>query len=163
MRLNGLRSVSGVLTPIAGASKGIAASVEHRLAALVVIAALVFGVMLFSSGKAQAEDRTTRVITLLSSGTYTAATGYSTSFDVSAYAEGQIFIDVTTEAGTSTLDVTVEVSPDDSTWYTHTSVAQISATGQYRMAITNFGKYIRVKYVVSGTSFIFSIKGAFKN
>jgi hypothetical protein len=114
-------------------------------------------------GSAAADDRKTSDKTLLSSGTYTAATGYSTAVDVSAYTEGQIFINVTAEADTSTLDITVQVSPDNSVWYTHTAVGQITATGQTRAAITNFGKWIRIKYVVGGTSFTYSVTGGFKN
>jgi hypothetical protein len=110
-----------------------------------------------------AGDRAVKDITILSSGTYTAATAYSSSFNVSAYAEGIFFVDVTAESGTSTLDVTIQYSPDDSTWYDHTAMSQITATGQYDQAITNYGKYVRAKYVVGGTSFTFSIKGTFKN
>ena len=108
-------------------------------------------------------DRKTNTITILASGTYTAATAYSSSFNVEAYIEGLIFIDVTAESGTSTLDIIIEISPDDSEWYTHTTISQISATGNTLQAITNFGKYIRAKYTVGGTSFTFSIKGVFKN
>jgi hypothetical protein len=72
-------------------------------------------------------------------------------------------IDVTAEAEGIHLDVTIQVSPDNTTWYTHTAVAQITATGQYRAAVTNFGNYLRIKYVVGGTSFTFSIAGVFKN
>jgi hypothetical protein len=114
-------------------------------------------------GAGRAQDHKTRVVGFLSSGIYTAATGYSTAFDVSAYAEGQIFVNVTVEESTSTLDVTVQVSPDNINWYTHTAVTQITATGQYRQAITNFGNYLRIKYVVGGTSYTFSITGVFKN
>jgi hypothetical protein len=110
-----------------------------------------------------AEDRRTRIISFLSSGTYTAATGYSTAFEVSAYAEGQIFVNVTTKNGASTLDVTIQTSPDNLTWYTHTTIGQITATGQYRQAIANFGKYVRVSYVVGVTSYVFDISGIFKN
>jgi len=112
---------------------------------------------------AQAWDRSTRLITFLSSSTQTAATGTSSPFEVSAYTEGQIFVDVTAESGTSTLDITIQTSPDQVTWYTHTTMSQISATGQVRQAITNFGKYIRVSYVVGGTSFTFSITGVLKS
>jgi len=111
----------------------------------------------------RADDRKTRVIALLSSGIKTAATAQSTAFDVSAYTEGQIYIDVTAEAGTSTLDITIQTSPDNATWYTHTTVAQITATGQTRQAVTNFGNYLRINYVVGGTSFTFSVTGVFKN
>lgn len=112
---------------------------------------------------ADAADRKTRVIAFLSSGTFTAATAFSTGFDVSAYNEGQILVNVTAEADTSTLDITVQTSDDNSTYYDHTACAQITATGQYRYAITNFGKYVRLKCVVGGTSFTFEAAGVFKN
>lgn len=131
-----------------------------RLAAIILMAAVFFVLTISNS---QADDRRTRAIAFLSSGTYTTATAYSTAFDVSAYSEAQLFIDVTAEAEASTLDVTIQVSPDNTTWYTHTAVAQITATGQYRTAITNFGNYLRIKYVVGGTSFTFSVTGVFKN
>ena len=126
-----------------------------------ILAALVAVFALVSIG--QAADRKTRVITFLASGTYTAATAYSTGFDVSAYTEAQILTNITAEAGTSTLDITVQTSDDNSTYYDHTSCTQRTATGQYRTAITNFGKYVRLKYVVGGTSFTFAAVGVFKN
>lgn len=116
-----------------------------------------------NSVSAQAGDRKTRKISFLSSGLKTAATAQSSAFDVSSYAEGQIFIDVTAEAGTSTLDITIQTSPDNATWYTHTTVAQITATGQTRAAVTNFGNYMRIYYIVGGTSFTFSVTGVMKN
>lgn len=131
-----------------------------RLWAVLALLAVVFFAV---AGQGFAADRKTRVITLLSSGTYTTATGYSTAFDVSSYTEGQVFINVTAEAGASTLDVTIQVSPDNAAWYTHTAAAQITETGQYRAAIANIGNYLRIKYVVGGTSFTFSIAGVFKN
>ncbi len=125
----------------------------------------VFAIMaaIFIIPPSYAGDRKTRVITFLSSGTYTAATAYSTGFDVSAYIEAQILVNVTAEGGTSTLDITVQTSDDNSTYYDHTSCSQVTATGQYRTAITNFGKYVRLKYVVGGTSFTFAAMGVFKN
>jgi len=110
-----------------------------------------------------AGDRKTRVITFLASGTYTAATAYTSGFEVSAYIEGQILVNVTAESGTSTLDITIQTSDDNSTYYDHTTCTQITATGQYRFAVTNFGKYMRLKYVVGGTSFTFIAKGVAKN
>jgi hypothetical protein len=115
------------------------------------------------SRPAQAADHKTTVITYLSSGAYTTATAYSTGFEVSAYSEGQILVNVTVESGaTSTLDFTVQTSDDNSTYYDHTTLAQITATGQYRYAVTNFGKYVRLKYVIVG-GFTFIAKGVFKN
>jgi hypothetical protein len=55
---------------------------------------------------------------------------------------GRIFIDVTAEGAVSTPDVTIQTSPDNLTWHTHTAIAQISATGQTRTAVTNFGNYL---------------------
>jgi hypothetical protein len=131
--------------------------------AILALLAVIFIMQLILTPNLCADDRKTRVITFLSSGIKTAATAQSTAFDVSAYTEGQIFIDVTTEAGASTLDITIQASPDNVTWYTHTTVGQITATGQTRQAITNFGNYLRINYVVGGTSFTFSVVGVFKN
>ncbi|MCE5212987.1 MAG: hypothetical protein LLG40_15705 [Deltaproteobacteria bacterium] len=110
-----------------------------------------------------AQDHKTRVITLSSSGLKTAATSQTSAYDVSAYSEGQIFVDVTAEGSVSTLDIIIQTSPDNVTWYTHTTMSQITATGQVRQAITNFGNYIRIYYTVGGTSFTFSVTGVFKN
>ena len=112
---------------------------------------------------AMAGDRKTRVVTFLASGVRTAATAQSSGFEVSAYHEGQILINVTAESGTSTLDIIIETSDDNSTYYTHTTIGQITATGKTRQAITNFGKYVRINYTVGGTSFTFAIVGVMKN
>jgi hypothetical protein len=136
---------------------------DLRAWAIWVALAVIFIAHLVIGSVVRADDRKTRSITFLSSGLRTAATAQSTAFDVSAYSEGQIFIDVTVEASTSTLDVTVQTSPDNVTWYTHTAVGQISAIGQTRAAITNFGNYLRIQYILGGTSFTFSVTGVFKN
>jgi hypothetical protein len=131
--------------------------------AVLALLAVIFLTDLIAASPARADDRKTRVITFLSSGVKTAATAQSTAFDVSSYTEGQIFIDVTVEVATTTLDITIQTSPDNVTWYTHTTVGQISAIGQTRQPITNFGNYLRINYVVGGTSFTFSVTGVFKN
>lgn len=128
---------------------------KRILAALVILAVL--------AAPALAEERKVKAITYLASATVTAGTTNSTGFDVSAYNEGQILISVTAESGTSTLDVTVQVSDADATYYDHTACSQITATGQYRCAVTNFGKYVRLKQVVGGTSFTYAMVGVFKN
>lgn len=131
-------------------------------ATMALLAALFIAEFICGS-PAAAEDRKTRVISFLSSGLKTAATAQSTAFDVSAYSEGQIFIDVTAEASVSTLDITIQTSPDNTTWYTHTTVGQITAIGQTRQAITNFGNWMRINYAVGGTSMTFSVTGVYKN
>lgn len=128
---------------------------------LTLMAAFILILTLVSTSFA--EDRRARVVTFLSSGIKTAATAQSSAFDVSAYNEGQIFIDVTAEGSVSTLDIVIQTSPDNSTWYTHTTVSQITATGQTRQAVTNFGNYMRIYYTVGGTSMTFSVVGVFKN
>ena len=135
--------------------------IDFKSTLLILILALIL-IFTLTAG-AQAGDRKTRKIVFLSSGLKTTATAQSTGFNVSAYTEGQIFIDVTAEGGVSTLDITIQTSPDNAIWYTHTTVVQITAIGQYRAAVTNFGNYMRINYVVGGTSFTFSVTGVFKN
>jgi hypothetical protein len=142
-----------------GARHGLINQNRHSFA--VLMAALALSLTLISP--VFASDHKTQVINLSSSGIKTAATSQTSAFDVSSYSEGQIFVDVTVEGGTSTLDITVQTSPDNVTWYTHTAMTQITATGQYRQAITNFGNYMRINYTVGGTSFTFSVTGVFKN
>jgi hypothetical protein len=135
--------------------------IENRHGFAVCVAALVMALTMISP--VSAEDHKTRVISFSSSGIKTAAISQTSAFDVSSYKEGQIFVDVTVEGGTSTLDIIIQTSPDNVTWYTHTAMTQITATGQYRQAITNFGNYVRIYYTVGGTSFTFSVTGVFKN
>ena len=134
---------------------------KYKMPLWTIFWALTF--VMFAVSICEAADRKISVKTFLSSGTYTAATAYSSGFDVSAYIEGQILVNVTAEAGVSTLDITVQTSDDNTTYYDHTTIAQITATGQTRAAITNFGKYVRLKYVVGGTSMTFTATGVFKN
>jgi len=146
---------------IAGRAKNqTAASLGRWAGVFIVLMSLVLLVSSFS----QAEDRKVRVISFLSSGIRTAATAQTTAFDVSSYTEGQIFIDVTAKVDSPTLDVTIQTSPDNATWYTHTAMTQITTTGQYRQAITNFGKYVRLNHVVGATTSVtYSAAGVFKN
>ena len=131
----------------------------HKVLFIIVAAILC----LSWTDSAVAGDRKTRVVTFLASGVRTAATAQSSGFEVSAYHEGQILVNVTAESGTSTLDIIIETSNDNSTYYTHTTISQITATGKTRQAITNFGKYVRINYTVGGTSFTFAIVGVMKN
>lgn len=139
---------------------GYIALTKNRLTGAILTALLIVFAL---CSDVKAGDRKTRVITFKASGQVTASTAQTTGFDVSAYAEGQILVTVTAEGGVSTLDITVQTSDDNSTYYDHTSCAQITATGQYRTAITNFGKYVRLSYTVGGTSFTFAAVGVFKN
>lgn len=138
--------------------------VLHKKIIKVVVWPLISGlIVVFAASLSHAGDRKTRAITFLASGTRTAATAQSTGFDVSAYHEGQILVNVTAESGTSTLNIIIETSDDNSNYYTHTTISEISATGKTRTAITNFGKYVRINYTVGGTSFTFALVGVMKN
>jgi hypothetical protein len=129
----------------------------------IAIVILLLAAAVFFIVDAHAGDRKTREITMLASGTVTASTAYTTGFHVSAYSEGQVLVNVSAEGSTSTLDIIVQTSDDNSTYYDHTANAQITATGQYRYAFTNFGKYVRLKYTVGGTSFTFAMVVVLKN
>lgn len=125
---------------------------------------LIISLMVMLAGSpAGAGDHATRNVTFKASGAVTASTAQTSGFDVSAYIEGQILTNITAESGVSTLDITVQTSDDNSTYYDHTTCTQRTATGQYRTAITNFGKYIRLSYTVGGTSMTFAVVGVFKN
>ena len=95
--------------------------------------------------------------TILTSATRTTS-GTSNSFKVKATNSIRLYVDVTAEVGTSTLDITVQTSPDNSNWYDVTDLDQITATGQYTGTATVVGPYMRVKYTIAGTSFTFSVK-----
>ena len=128
-----------------------------------LISVLIIPLLLSFAFISQAADRRVKNITFLSSGAVTAATAQSSSFNISAYNEGHIYVYVTVESGTSTLYIIIQTSPDDSEWYTHTTISQISATGNTLEKITNMGEYMRIYYTVGGTSMTFSVKGVFKN
>jgi len=131
--------------------------------AMCLVGFIAVALVLLLVGISHGDDRKVRAVTFLASGIRTAATAQSSGFDVSAYTEGQILINVTAESGVSTLDIIIETSDGDATYYTHTTMSQITATGKVRQAITNFGKYVRLNYTVGGTWFTFAAVGVFKN
>lgn len=72
-----------------------------------------------------------------------------------------LFLNVTAAAGTTpTLTVTVEDSPDGQTWYPLATFTQATGvTKEAKRVLDVFGRYLRVSYVVGGTtpSFTFSV------
>lgn len=98
--------------------------------------------------------RNTRVVTLESAEVISAAwTG--TQINVENYTEASVYIQVTAQSGSSpTLDLNVETSPDNSTWYHHTDVPQIAtvSTTYYApvVALTNIGEYLRMQSPLPG-------------
>lgn len=103
-----------------------------------------------------------RAITLQSS-TARTATGQTTGqTDFQDIARAAFYIDCTAVSGTSpTLDVTVqEFDALGSDWYTVGTFAQLTTTGNERIAVDPLhGDQIRIQYTITGTSpsFTFSV------
>ncbi len=69
---------------------------------------------------------------------------------VSAYQEMSLYFKVTS-AGT-TLDFTIQDSPDNVTYHTLGTLAQIAASGNYAYRLaTAIGEYVRISYAAVGT------------
>lgn len=129
-----------------------------------VAAALCIGLILGLAAAGFAGDRKTGPKTFESSAAHTAGTEYSSGFLVENYAEGVLLVNVSAVTGTPTLTLVAETSEDNSTYYYHSDIATITATGATAYPVTNFGKYLRVKETISGvTSVTFAIEGVFKN
>ena len=69
---------------------------------------------------------------------------------------------MTAASGSSpTLDVSIQASPDDSVWSTLASFTQQTTTSTAGSIpfkqTTNFGKYIRLNYVIAGSSASFTL------
>lgn len=127
-------------------------------------AALWIGLILGLAGTVWAGDRRVGILTFESSAAHTAGTEYSSGFLVSSYVEGVILVNVSSVTGTPTLDLTVETSDDNTTFYHLQDIDQIRVTCTAAFPITNFGKYLRIKQVIAGsTSMMYVIKGVFKN
>lgn len=95
---------------------------------------------------------------VLASATRTAGTATSNSFKVRSALFIRWYVNVTAEVGSSTLDIIIQTSPDNSVWYDAVTIDQISATGQYTDTLTEPGIYVRAKCTVAGTSFTYAIK-----
>jgi len=88
--------------------------------------------------------------------------------DLEDFIEGLLLVNVTAVSGTSpTLDIIVETrAPSSTAWHKLAAMPQITSTGPASaMSLTNFGKLLRVRWEIGGTtpSFTFSIIGIFKS
>ena len=112
----------------------------------------------------QAGDRKTNLITFASSAAYTAGTTNSSGFLVGAYHEGVLLVNVTAVSGTPTLDIDIQTSDDNTTYYHHSRLDQIRIVSATALQLTNLGRYVRITHTVAGsTSMTYTIKGVFKN
>lgn len=86
--------------------------------------------------------------TALAAGATNSGSGY-----VGNAAEVNVYVTVTGKSGTSpTLDIILQTSPDDSVWFDHTTMSQITANGNVLQKISaNVGKYMRANMTVGGS------------
>ena len=136
-----------------------------------VAIALLFLFFVTAPGASAADFKAIQLI----SGTYTATTNGSSKdtttgtekigTNVPAGREGTIYLNVggPVSGSSPTLDVTVQDSPDGLTWYTHIAITQATATTtavkRYGTDFYSFGRYVRARCVIGGTtpSFVFFV------
>lgn len=89
----------------------------------------------------------------LGTATTTSAAGNGSAFDVSDMSEGVVFINVTAHAGGGpTITFKLQGSHDATTWFDmDTSWSAMTAVSTQVNKITNFGKWVRVAWTVSGS------------
>lgn len=90
------------------------------------------------------------------------ATGNGSSLALVDRNQLRLTLDVTAASGTTpTLDVTVQHSPDGSTWATLGTFAQRTAAGSERKIFSGVDRYVRANHAIGGTapSFTFSVSG----
>lgn len=81
------------------------------------------------------------------------------AIDVSAFEALILDLVTTEESGTTTLDVIIQDSDDGTTWYTHTTLAQIAANGTITSRIDKFRRFVRLNITLGGTSFTLAVTG----
>lgn len=97
--------------------------------------------------------------TLKAAGPESVTANGTATVDVKDYIEGRLLINVTAvTGGTPTLDITFEDSDDNVTWYTHTTVTQITTVSNVANNITVFAKFVRIRWAIGGTTPIFTFK-----
>lgn len=103
---------------------------------------------------------TTREVTLASSATRTASDN-GDWFNIEDTLEGIVYIDVTAEVGAITLTVYVDSwydGGDNAKYISNWNSGAITGTGYYPVFLTNYGKWIRARWTISGTtSMTFSV------
>ena len=86
-------------------------------------------------------------------------TANTDAMDVSAFEALILDYIVSDEVDTSTLDIVIQDSDDGATWFTHTTVAQITAAGTVTSRIDKFRRFVRLSITLGGTSFVLGITG----
>jgi len=105
-------------------------------------------------------------IELLPSTTAGAGEATGDKIDVRKWREARVVLKVSAASGTSPdLAVYIEMFEEKTgEWIPLASQTGITATGVWSWALTNFGGFIRVRYVITGSdsSFTLQVGGAFK-
>lgn len=107
----------------------------------------------------------TRTAVLQASAAQTAS-NVSGSVGVVEFRDVDFFINVSAVSGTTpTMTITIQDSADGVNWYNTAAVtAAITATGQYRIGLTDCGAYVRASAAIGGTtpSFTYDIQAVGK-
>ena len=79
--------------------------------------------------------------------------GTTNSFKVYDVVDPILLVNVTAVSGTlPTLDIDVEVSADENTWFKVSKFARITGTGQTPKELGTLAKYMRLNYTIGGSS-----------
>lgn len=72
-----------------------------------------------------------------------------------------LFLNVTAVSGSPTLDLKLETSADNSTWYTVGSFAQKTGVSSERKSFAGLDRFVRLTWTIAGTtpSLTFSVTG----
>jgi len=101
-------------------------------------------------------------VTLHASGAET-ATGSSAGVELGDKSTVRLDLAVTAASGTSpTLDITIEASPDNSTWTSVGTFTQATGVTTQHKVFTGLDRYVRSRRTIGGTgspSFTYSITG----
>lgn len=85
--------------------------------------------------------------------------GVTNGFDFGDAEECLIMVEVTAASGSGkALDITVQTSHNNAAWYDHSTIVTITDIGNYIDSVTQYGKYIRLSYAISGTTPSFTFK-----
>ena len=87
------------------------------------------------------------------------SSGQSSGFLVAGWLEGVLLLNISAASGTGRkLALRIDVSWDNSTFYTLQGIGpyEFTGTGTYAIPASNFGKYMRINYTISGTSASFT-------
>jgi|SRR5215469_10723831 hypothetical protein len=101
-----------------------------------------------------------RAITLLTSAARTTSGASDGTSAAAEFREANVLLDITAVSGTSpSMTVTVESSPDGTSWFAHTAFPAKTAAGKDILKLGNLGSALRVSYAITGTtpSFTFSV------